>query len=389
MNATLNPNVLQWARKKAGLSEETLAEKIGVKLGLVKEWETTGSIPFGMVEKLAEKTRTAFGFLFLQEPPHPSLPIADFRRIDDNHPSVPSDELLDVIYAAQLKQNWFREFQISNGANPIAFVGKSSIKTPTKEIAADIRATLNIGSALSAMVTTWEEAWSTTIEATEEAGILVLCAGYAGGFTQRTLSVDEFRGFAMSDKYAPLIFVNGADAPAARLFTLAHEIAHIWIGETGISNLERTYAAGNTIETYCNSVAAEVLLPLDELRSAWRGKTNDIGEVDRLSHKYKVSRLVVARRAHDAGFFTKEKYGDYYQLLIAQAKAKKAETGGGKWYINEKYQNSRRFSLTIIQEALAGRTRQRDAMQFLGIKKDATFRKYTQSLQGGIEWPIY
>ncbi|HWD92428.1 MAG TPA: ImmA/IrrE family metallo-endopeptidase [Verrucomicrobiae bacterium] len=389
MNATLNPNVLQWARKKAGFSEETLAEKIGVQLGLVKEWETTGSIPLAMVEKLAEKTRTAFGFLFLQEPPHPSLPIADFRRIDASQPSAPSDELLDIIYAAQLKQNWYREYLISTGAKPLPFVGKASIKTPTKEIADDIRATLNIGSTLSATMRTWEEAWSMTIEATEESGILVLCAGYAGSFTQRTLSVEEFRGFALSDKYAPLIFVNGADAPVARLFTLAHEIAHIWIGETGISNLERTYAAGNTVETYCNSVAAEVLLPLSELRAAWRGEINDIGEVQRLSDKYKISKLVVARRAHDAGFFTEEKFSDYYRMLIAQAKAKKAEGGGGKWYINEKYQNSRKFSVTIIQEALAGRSTQREAMQLLGIKKDTTFRKYAKSLESGVEWPIY
>jgi Zn-dependent peptidase ImmA (M78 family) len=389
MNATLKPDVLRWARSKAGLSEGDLAAKIGVHLGLVIEWEKTGSIPLSLVEKLAEKTRTAFGFLFLEAPPHPSLPIADFRRIDGTNPSAPSDDLLDVIYDAQLKQNWYREHLISNGGKPLPFVGKSSIKTPTKETAADIRETLNIGSALSAMMTTWEEAWGMTIEAVEESGILVLCAGYAGGFTHRTLSVDEFRGFAMSDKYSPLIFVNGADAPAARLFTLAHEIAHIWIGETGISNLERTYAAGNTVETYCNSVAAEVLLPIDELRATWSGGVNDIGEVERLSHKYKVSRLVVARRAHDAGFLTAEKYGNYYKLLIAQAKAKKAASDGGTWYINEKYQNSRKFSVTIIQEALAGRATQREAMQLLGIKKDSTFRKYAKSLEGGVEWPIY
>ena len=83
MNATLNPKVLQWARKKAGLSEETLATKIGVQLGIVREWEKTGSIPVALVEKLAEITRIAFGFLFLQEPPRPALPIADFRTVND------------------------------------------------------------------------------------------------------------------------------------------------------------------------------------------------------------------------------------------------------------------------------------------------------------------
>src|SRR5882672_7774401 len=126
MNATLNPDVLRWARSKAGLSEETLAKKIGVQLGLLKEWETTGSIPFTLVEKLAENTRTAFGFLFLDRPPHPALPIADFRRLNDTPPSTPSEDLLDVIYSAQLKQKWYREYMISNGAKPFPFVGKSS-----------------------------------------------------------------------------------------------------------------------------------------------------------------------------------------------------------------------------------------------------------------------
>src|SRR5664280_2231853 len=196
MNATLNPEVLQWARKKAGLTEETLAKKIGVHLGLVKEWETTGSIPFSLVEKLADKTRIAFGFLFLPQPPHPSLPIADFRCVSGEHPGVASDDLLDVIYSAQLKQNWYREYMIANGAKPLAFVGKASIKTPTKEVADDIRSTLNIGFALAENATDYDEAWRNTIEATETAGILVLCSGHVAGFTSRTLDVDEFRGFA-------------------------------------------------------------------------------------------------------------------------------------------------------------------------------------------------
>lgn len=385
MNATLNPEVLRWARNKAGLSEETLAERVGVTLGIVKEWEATGSIPAPLVEKLAEKTRIAFGFLFLEKPPQPSLPIADFRHVGDVHHMAPSDDLLDVIYRAQLKQKWYREYLVSRGENPLEFVGKTSIERPVNETAAEIRATLNIGFALAETTSDWEETWRSAVEATEEAGILVLCAGYAGGFTHRKLSVDEFRGFAITDEYAPLIFINGADAPAARFFTLAHEVVHIWIGKTGVSNLQRTYADGNAIETYCNSVAAEILLPINELHSRWRGEKNDLNEVARLASKYKVSRLVVARRARDAGFLTPEKYNSYFRLLISQYK----KSSGGSWYLNEKYQNSRKFSIAIIQESLAGRTMEREAMQLLGIKKEATFRKYAGSLQGESPWPIF
>jgi Zn-dependent peptidase ImmA (M78 family) len=385
MNATLNPNVLQWARKKAGLSEDDLAVRVGVALGLVQEWEKTGRIPFNLVEKLAEKTRTAFGFLFLPEPPQPNLPISDFRRIDDAHSAKPSAELLDVIYSAQLKQNWYREYLISNGEKPLAFVGKCSIKNPAIETAADIRNTLNVGPALAQATSKWEEAARYTIEAAEEHGILVLRSGYAGESTARKLSVDEFRGFAMSDQYAPLIFINGADAPAAQIFTIAHEISHIWLGKTGVSNLERTYSTGSEIEKYCNAVAAEVLLPMEELRVSWQGNINDTSEIDRLSYKYKTSRIVVARRARDAALLTEDKFNSYYKMIAAAGK----KSSGGTYYQTEKYKHSRRFSITIIQETLAGRTMQRDAMQFLGIKKESTFHKYAKALQEGMEWPIY
>src|SRR5205814_5491741 len=128
----------------------------------------------------------------------------------------------------------------------------------------------------------WEEAMRCHIEATESAGILVLKSSIAEGNTHRRLSVDEFRGFALSDKFAPLIFINGADARTAQMFTLAHEVAHIWLGESGISNLERTYPVGNAIEKYCNSVAAEILLPLEVIRSEWRQNAILENEISRL-----------------------------------------------------------------------------------------------------------
>jgi len=384
MNATLKPNVLRWARNKAGLSEDALAAKVGVQSSLVKQWESTGSIPVNLVEKLAEKTRVAFGFLFSEEPPRPALPISDFRRVSDAEYSEPSDELLDVIYSAQLKQSWYRDYLISKGEQPLPFVGKSSLNTPARETAQDIRRTLSIGPALTQIATTWEETIRYTIEAAEEHGILVLRTGCAGQNKARTLSVEEFRGFAISDKYAPLVFINGADAPAAQMFTMAHEIAHIWVGKSGVSNLEKTYSVGNSLESYCNGVAAEVLLPIEEIKVSWRGGINDTDEIRRLSDQYKVSRIVVARRAKDAGFFTEEEYNNYYRMIAGTPR----KSSGGSYYANEKYQNSRRFSIAVIEEAIAGRTPQRDAMQFLGIKKDATFRKYAKSLHDGMEWPI-
>ncbi len=385
MNATLKPDVLRWVRKKAGLSEDALADKIGVLVRIVKDWELTGSIPFPLVEKLAEKTRTPFGYLFLPTPLQPNLPIADFRRITDASSLEPSNDLLDVIHMAQLKQSWYREYLIANGKKPLSFVGKSSLDTPARETAEDIRKTLNIGPALAQTTRTWEDAIKCTTDAAEDCGLLILRSGYAGEDTSRKLNVDEFRGFALSDEYAPLIFVNGADAPAAQIFTIAHEIAHIWVGETGVSNLDMTYSVGDKLETYCNSVAAEVLLPLEELQVSWKGEINDISEIDRLSKEYKLSRIVVARRGRDAGKLTESRFKSYYRMIASST----TKAGGGNYFIKEQYKHSRRFSIAIIQESIAGRTPQRDAMQLLGIKKEATFQKYAKELQKGSEWLIY
>lgn len=376
----LQPTVLRWARKRANLSEELLARKLEVPPERVAEWEITGSISFSEVEKLAEKTFTQIGYLFLKEPPKDALPISDFRRVGGGAAQPPSPDLLDVLHSAQRRQSWYRDYLLANGEKPLPFVGKATLQTPVLEAAADIRETLRIGTAITAVTDFWEEALRQTIEALEGAGILVLRAGYAGGYTHRKLSVEEFRGFALADPYAPLVFINGADAPTAQMFTLVHEVVHIWLGESAVSNLNETYAVRTGIEVYCNQVAAEILVPTDDIKLSWKAQRGRGGEIERLSKKYAVSKIVVARRALDVGFLTAEEYSRFFKREIRSAEKSK----GGNYYLNSQYQNSRRFSVALLLDTRAGRTLYHDAMQLLGIKKDLTFRRYAESLK--VEW---
>jgi Zn-dependent peptidase ImmA (M78 family) len=380
MRITLSPDVLRWARERAELDETSLAKKVlGAKgtAKAVKEWETTGELALRLVEIIAKKTHTAFGYLFLSQRPKENLPIRDFRTVDNSSVLKPSADLLDVLHRAQLRQNWYREYLIRNGDQPLPFVGDASVQDSPVQTAFNIRRTLGIGPKLTVNADKWETAFRETIEAIESSGILFLRAGYAGGYTGRKLSVDEFRGFAISDEYAPLIFINGADAPNAQMFTLAHELAHIWLGVSGISNLNQTYPSGGNTERYCNVVAAEVLLPLEEIKVSWRKDYHDYEEVFRLSKKYKVSNVVVARRAHDAGFLSKERYESIFRREIRLKKKK----SGGDYYTNEQYQNSRRFSVAVLRDTKEGKTLFHDAMKLLGIKKRETFKKYMESLQ--------
>jgi len=376
-NTTLEPNVLKWARSKAGLTEAVLAEKMGVEPEEVRGWEATGNIACEIVQSLAEETDTPFGFLFLKAPPKRVLPIGDFRTTGESA-LEPTEGLLEMVYAAQRRQVWYREFLISNRFKPVAFVGKSSLATPADKTADDIRTTIGIGPAITTAAKSWQDGMRATVEALEDARILFLRSGYVGSNTRKKLSVDEFRGFAIADEFAPIIFVNGADAPTAQMFTIAHEVAHIWINASGISNLERTYSNWNPVEVYCNKVAAEVLLPLAMLREAWDDGSRAIPQIENISKHFKISGVVVARRARDAGFISDESYKAYFANQVALGKKK---GDGGNYYTNEQYHNSKRFAAAIIRDAREGKTLYRDAMRLLGIKKVETFRKFANSLQ--------
>ena len=377
MNAELQPSVLKWARLRAGLDKQALADKVGVRAETVESWEKTGSIPYSKVEKLAEKTHTAFGFLFLPEPPSETLPISDFRRVSGSQASAPaSAELLSVIYQCQRRQNWYREYLLSRGAKPLSFAGKSTLKSQVHEIAEDIRNTIGMGPAIMDGINDWEEVLRNTMGRIEDAGILVNRTSFAGTHNQRKLSVKEFRGFALFDEYAPLVFVNGSDVPAAQMFTLAHEVVHIWIGESAVFNLEKTYSDEIRIETFCNNVAAEVLVPMEDLKTSWDERVSAASEIERLSRKFKVSRIVIARRAKDAGFVPRDFFNHFYNSEVKTAK----KATGGNYYLSKPYQASRRLSVALIKDAKNGKTLFSDAMQLLGISNHNTFEKFAESL---------
>lgn len=289
--------------------------------------------------------------------------LPDLRTVGGAPVEKPSVNLIETIQHALQRQAWYADYQQEQGAQPLPFVGRFKASVNPSSVAADIRQVLGID--VEQGQRQWEVYHRELIQAAERAGILVMRSGIVGNNTRRKLDVGEFRGFAISHATAPVIFINAADAPAARLFTLLHELAHIWLGSSGISNA----ANGNTRteEVACNAIAGEFLAPAEAFQSAWANASPDwpvrLGE---LARRFHVSQLVVARRALDLGLINRDTYNHFY--LAELERFRQAESQGGSYYRNAGSKNSTRFAKAVIAEAFSGRLMLRDAGKLLGVQ---------------------
>ena len=187
------------------------------------------------------------------------------------------------------------------GDDPLPFVGSATPASAVESTAEKMRAALGLDLDQRRALPTWTEALRRFIEQADALGVLVMTSGIVGNNTHRKLDPGEFRGFALADDLAPLVFINGANSKAAQMFTLAHELTHIWLGESALSDVEPISAPSDAIEAWCNRLAAELLVPVASLREEFRETETLSNEIKRLARLYKVSTLVVLRRVFDFG----------------------------------------------------------------------------------------
>ena len=372
IRAPVNPELLRWARERAGIVQEDLTEKFRK----LPEWESGDIQPsLRQVEAFARAVHAPVGYLFLSEPPKEAVPIPDFRTFADHPVTRPSPNLLDTIYACQERQSWYREFARIAGESDLDFVDSASVDAAPETVAAQIRETLGFDLAARRECPTWTDALRLFIRQADEAGILVMVSGIVMSNTRRRLDPAEFRGFALCDPLAPLIFVNGKDTKAAQMFTLAHELAHVWLGASALSNLGTVPGLGfRREEVWCNAVAAELLVPLEALRSDLRRNEPLPDTLSRLARTFKVSTLVILRRLLDAGWLTRERFdAAWTQESEHLRKLVQAGSDGGDFYRTTVARAGRRFTRALVVSTLEGQTLYRDAFRMLGVRKTETF----------------
>lgn len=374
----LAPAMITWARERAGLAVGDLQHRFK----RLSEWEAGEVNPtMRQLQDYAAATHTPVGYLFLPEPPEEPLPVADFRRLPAGQAERPSPDLLDVLYLCQQRQEWYREFAISSGEDPVGLVGSATADSDVVQVAGEARQAIGFTIEVRATIPTWTDALRSLRQQTEEAGLLVMISGIVASNTHRKLNSNEFRGFALSDPYAPLIFVNAADSKAAQIFTIAHEIGHILLGETGVSNPQPRSEGHVPSERWCNSFAAEFLVPLSVLDAIGRSR-DDLGqEINALARHFKVSTLVILRRIREARWIDQPEFEAAYEAELERVLSlEMGGAGGGDFYKTLRVHVSERFARAVVIDTLEGQTLYRDAFRMLGFRNQATFDRLTVEL---------
>ena len=375
----VKPALLRWARQRAGLS----ADKLARRFPKLADWESGDARPtLKQLEGFARATYTPVGFLFLPEPPVEHVPLPDFRTVASAETARPSPNLLDTVYLCQQRQDWYREHARTMGYQPFAFVGSARVGDDVVSTAARIRETLGLDLEERRQFPTWADALRHFIGQADDLGVLVMVSGVVGSNTHRKLDPQEFRGFALADELAPLVFINGADTRAAQMFTLAHELAHIWLGQSAVSDAQAVWLSDHEVERWCNQVAVELLVSLDAVRKEFDSGAVFEDEVGRLARHFKVSTLVVLRRIHDAGGLS---YADFKQAYAEELKRLSAlvKGSGGNFYLSLGARASKTFARAVVVSTMEGHTSFTEAFRMLGVKKTTTFNEVGRSLGVG------
>ncbi len=303
-HVTVRPEVIRWAQERSGVTYEELQKRFP-KFHL---WESGKGMPtLRQLTDLAKKTLTPLGYFFLPAPPEDKLPIPDFRTVGNKPVQRPNPNLLETVQTMQRRQGWMRDYLIEQGR---AAAQHSSARC---EFADEVNATvskmrelLGVSDDWAHQHTTWTAALSALCRAVDKAGVIMVSNSVVGNNNHRKLDPNEFRGFVLSDEYAPLVFMNGVDAKAAQMFTLAHEVAHLLIDKGGIFNFRDFLPMENAVEQFCNRVAAEFLVPERELSSFWAEAKGAAEPFQLLARRFKVSPIVAARRAFRPQFYQQD-----------------------------------------------------------------------------------
>ena len=376
--ARLNPEILQWAVARSGLTDEQITKAFPKYHAWIEEgYEPTVK----QVRDFAKKVHVNVCELFGDSLPDYALQIADFRTVDNKLAGDPSPELFDTIESMRNRQAWMREYFSAQGYMPIAFVGSYQDKPMNGqtviELGQELHELLGLDEGWAASCKDAGEALRVFKDRVEASGISVVINGVVDDNTHRPLDFTEFRGFVLSDPLAPIVFLNGRDYKTAQIFTLAHELCHLAFCQTGVSAAPDDEDTPVEVEQFCNAVAAEFLVPSALIERSWRRSFSDpFQKTKAIASTCKVNFMVVARKARDLKLITRSEYASLCQRYNAEKKPfVRGGKGGGDYFLTKQYRLGNVFSEAVIAAVGSDYLSHRDAYDLTGLSAPS-FDKY-------------
>lgn len=361
--AYITAKVFKWARESAKMTEEIAASKVAVSIDKFKKWENGEDYPtIRQAQKLAKAYRRPFALFFLPDVPNDFQPLQDFRKAGSKELSTSS---IFIIREIQQKQAWISDVNEENNENKVPFIGRFSLKDNPEIVAQDILNELNINP-LNYKSNNPILEW---IDKAESHGIFISRTSFI--HSRLKLDSNEIQGFAIANNYAPFVFINSDDWNAPQLFTLVHELAHLWIAETGISNdIEPSIKNANDynpIELFCNEVAANALMPIEFIENLDKKAFDNAKEVFKNAKTIGVSSFALLIRALNLNIISLSTYRhikhlvdvEYNEFLKREEEKKikqkqKEKLGGPNYFLLQLNRNSRLFTQTVLDAFRGG-----------------------------------
>lgn len=369
MEIQVNNNVLLWAIERAGLNLDEISEKIPH----VSSWLSSKKKPtIKQLEAFSNKVHVPFGYLLLDNPPEEKMPIPFFRTIQsvDNKINL---NIYDAILILQNRQEWLTDYLKDNDYEPLDYVSKFKGNNNIAEIVKDIKETLELREKWANQFTNWEKAKNFLTQKIEDAGIVTVFSSIVGNNTHRSIKVEDCRGFVLVNNYVPFMFINSADSKSAQIFTLAHELAHIWLGQSAGFDFRQLQPANDPIEKICDKIAAEFLVPHVELSHEF----NKNQSIEYLAKAFKVSQIVIARRLLDLDLMTRNNFFNFYDEYMNRDFKKKNDSEGGDFYNTQRKRLSVRYLTFVNQAVKENKLLVRDAYQLTDMK-GGTYHKFME-----------
>lgn len=379
VRAPVAPGVVAWALDRSGLNVDDLTPTMP-RLASWLRGDIDDSPTFAQVQELARKTGIPLGYLFLEDPPTLRLPVSDFRDGYAGRPEEPSVDLLAVIHQSQRRQDWYREYAEAWGLPAVEEVGRGRGMT-AEEAGADMRARLRFE--VNQRQVRSDANRKMLLGAFEDLGGLTVATSMVGNNTHRLLDPEEFRGFTLSDPLAPLIFINTRQTLNAQLFTIAHEIGHVWRGDTGVSAEEPTLEAGSQAERWCNAAASEFLVPARDLVDRYPTVAGMplTEQIEQLASVYRCGTLVVLQAIKRQGLMSLPDFDAVYRAELDRlTDLASTVTGGGDYWRSQPYRIGDRLGRAIVSDVRAGNMPVGDAISLTGLGSLSGYQEYERRI---------